>query len=53
VLRVTVSGAFVADLEAVRHALSHKLPAGGLEDVLHECLRVTLQSIGAAAVRRR
>jgi 5-methylcytosine-specific restriction endonuclease McrA len=45
VLRVTVSSAFVADLEAVRRALSHKLPAGGLEEVLHECLRVTLQSI--------
>jgi hypothetical protein len=45
VLRVTVSSAFVADLEAARHALSHKLPAGGLEDVLHECLRVTLESI--------
>jgi 5-methylcytosine-specific restriction endonuclease McrA len=44
VLRVTVSSAFVADLEAVRHALSHKLPAAGLEEVLHECLRVTLQS---------
>jgi hypothetical protein len=29
VLRVTVSSAFVADLEAVRHAFSHKLPAGG------------------------
>jgi 5-methylcytosine-specific restriction endonuclease McrA len=35
----------VADLEAVRQALSHKLPGGRLEEVLHECLRVTLQSI--------
>jgi 5-methylcytosine-specific restriction endonuclease McrA len=50
VLRVTVSSAFVADLEAARHALSHKLPAANLEEVLHECLRVTLQSI---ARRRR
>jgi 5-methylcytosine-specific restriction endonuclease McrA len=50
VLRVTVSSAFVADLEAVRHALSHKLPAVGLEEVLHECLRMTLES---TARRRR
>jgi 5-methylcytosine-specific restriction endonuclease McrA len=50
VLRVTVSSAFVADLEAARHALSHKLPAANLEEVLHECLRMTLQSI---ARRRR
>jgi 5-methylcytosine-specific restriction endonuclease McrA len=42
---VTVSSTFVADLEAVRQALSHKLPAGGLEEVLHECVRETLQSI--------
>jgi 5-methylcytosine-specific restriction endonuclease McrA len=48
VLRVTVGPDFVADLEAVRQALSHKLPGGGLEEVLHECLRVTL-----AAVERR
>jgi 5-methylcytosine-specific restriction endonuclease McrA len=45
VLRVTVGTTFVADLEAVRHALSHKLPAGSLEEVLHECIRVTLRSI--------
>jgi 5-methylcytosine-specific restriction endonuclease McrA len=45
VLRMTVSAAFVADLEAVRQALSHKLPAGGFEEVLHECVRTTLQSI--------
>jgi hypothetical protein len=45
VLRVTVGGDFVADLEAVRQALSHKLPGGGLEEVLHECLRVTLAQI--------
>jgi hypothetical protein len=42
VLRVTVGPDFVADLESVRQALSHKLPGGGLEEVLHECLRVTL-----------
>jgi len=45
VLRMTVGAAFVADLEAVRQALSHKLPGGGLEEVLHECVRTTLQSI--------
>jgi 5-methylcytosine-specific restriction endonuclease McrA len=45
VLRVTVGAAFVQDLEAVRGALSHKLPAGGLEEVLHECLRMTLEMI--------
>jgi 5-methylcytosine-specific restriction endonuclease McrA len=36
---------FVADLEAVRQALSHKLPVGGLEEVLHECVRVTLAQV--------
>jgi hypothetical protein len=45
VLRVTVGAAFVADLESVREALSHKVPGGGLEDVLHECMRMTLRSI--------
>jgi 5-methylcytosine-specific restriction endonuclease McrA len=48
VLRVTVSATFVADLGAVRQALSHKLPGAGLEEVLHECLRITL-----ARVQRR
>ena len=42
---MTVSSAFVKDLETVRQALSHKFPAGGLEEVLHECVRVTLQTI--------
>jgi 5-methylcytosine-specific restriction endonuclease McrA len=42
VLRVTVGATFVADLEAVRQALSHKLPGAGLEELLHECLRITL-----------
>jgi len=49
VLRVTVGADFVADLDAVRQALSHKLPGGRLEDVLHECLRTTL----AACQRQR
>ena len=45
VLRVTVGATFVADLEAVRQALSHKLPGAGLEEVLHECLRLTLARV--------
>jgi hypothetical protein len=45
VLRATVSDGFVADLKKVRHALSHKIPGGRLEDVLHECIRVTLAKI--------
>jgi len=45
VLRVTVGPAFVADLEAVRGALSHTVPGGALEEVLHECIRVTLRTI--------
>jgi 5-methylcytosine-specific restriction endonuclease McrA len=45
VLRVTVGAEFVADLEAVRAALSHRLPGAGLEEVLHECIRVTLQAV--------
>ncbi len=45
VLRITVRATFVADLEAVRQALSHKLPGAGLEQVLHECLRITLGHI--------
>jgi 5-methylcytosine-specific restriction endonuclease McrA len=45
VLRVTVGAEFVADLEAVREALSHRLPGAGLEEVLHECIRSTLKTI--------
>lgn len=45
VLRVTVGAGFVADLGAVRAALSHALPGGALEEVLHECIRVTLRSV--------
>ena len=45
-----MSDAFVSDLEAVRDALSHKLPGASLEAVLHECLRVTLE---ACEKRRR
>jgi 5-methylcytosine-specific restriction endonuclease McrA len=45
VLRVTVGPAFVADLEAVRAALSHRLSGAGLEEVLHECMRVALRDM--------
>jgi 5-methylcytosine-specific restriction endonuclease McrA len=45
VLRVTVDGAFVADLQVVRQALSHKMPGAALEAVLHECIRTTLRQI--------
>jgi 5-methylcytosine-specific restriction endonuclease McrA len=45
VLRVTVGAEFVADLEAVRAALSHQLPGASLEQVLHECMRVTLRTV--------
>jgi 5-methylcytosine-specific restriction endonuclease McrA len=45
VLRVTVGPAFVADLEAAREALSHRLPGAGLEEVLHECMRVALRDM--------
>ena len=50
VLRVTVGAEFAEDLDAVRAALSHKIPGGDLAAVLHECLRVTLE---AATKRRR
>jgi 5-methylcytosine-specific restriction endonuclease McrA len=43
VLRVTVGRDFVADLESVRAALSHQIPDGNLEKILHECLRRTLR----------
>jgi 5-methylcytosine-specific restriction endonuclease McrA len=49
VLRVTVGRDFVADLESVRAALSHKIPDGDLEKILHECVRRTLR----ACERRR
>jgi hypothetical protein len=43
VLRVTVGREFAADLERARAALSHQIPDGRLEAVLHHCLRVTLE----------
>lgn len=43
VLRMTVGREFVADLESVRSALSHQIPDGNLESVLHACLRHMLR----------
>src|SRR5262249_13980092 len=43
VLRMTVGRAFVADLGAVRSALSHQIPDGNLEKVLHACVRRMLR----------
>jgi hypothetical protein len=45
VLRITVGRDFVADLEAVRSALSHVLPDGNLAKVIHECLRRTRREL--------
>lgn len=50
VLRMTVGREFVADLQAVRAALSHVVPDGNLEKVIHECVRRTLR---AQLARRR
>jgi 5-methylcytosine-specific restriction endonuclease McrA len=44
VMRVTVGSDFKADLEAVRDELSHKFPGASLETILHECIRVTLDT---------
>ena len=43
VLRMTVGREFVADLESVRAALSHTIPDGNLEKVLHACMRHMLR----------
>ena len=42
-MRVTVGRQFVADLEAVRAALSHQIPDGNLAQLLHEGLRRVLR----------
>jgi len=41
VLRVTVDDEFLADLDAVRAALSHQLPGAGLGELLRHCVRTT------------
>lgn len=38
-IRVTVGRAFIADLNAVKSLLSHVIPDGNLEQVLHDCVR--------------
>jgi 5-methylcytosine-specific restriction endonuclease McrA len=38
-IRVTVGREFIADLKAVKALLSHVIPDGNLEKVLHDCLR--------------
>jgi hypothetical protein len=40
VVRASVGREFVDDLKTVRALLSHKIPDGDLEQVLHECLRI-------------
>ena len=42
---MAVGREFVADLKAVRDALSHVIPDGSLEKVLHECLRRTRREL--------
>jgi hypothetical protein len=49
-MHVTVSQEFVDDLKKVSDLLAHKLPGGGLEEVLHECVRL---AIGVIEKRRR
>ncbi len=43
VLRITVSADFKADLDALKEELSHKLPGGTLEELLHDCVRERLK----------
>lgn len=45
VLRVTVTSEFRDDLEAIRDELSHKFPSRGIEEVLHECIRMALETV--------
>ncbi len=50
VLRVTVGRDFADDLARARSLLSHVVPNGNLEQILHECIRRT---IAACEKRRR
>ena len=50
VLRVTVGKGFADDLAKVRAALSHQIPDGNLEEVLHACLK---QMLAAVEKRRK
>ena len=49
-LRVTVGKGFADDLAKVRAALSHQIPDGNLEEVLHACLK---QMLAAVEKRRK
>jgi hypothetical protein len=42
-LNVTVSADFIAELEQVRAALSHKFPDGNFEDVVREAFKLVLE----------
>src|SRR5437016_5236216 len=42
-LNVTVSADFIAELEQVRAALSHKCPEGNFEDVVREAFKLVLE----------
>jgi 5-methylcytosine-specific restriction endonuclease McrA len=44
VLRMTVTREFVADLEAVKAALSHQIWDGNIAQLLHQCMRMTLET---------
>ena len=49
-MHVTVGKQFVEDLQKVKGLLSHKIPDGNLEKVLHECV---LKTIEVCEKRRR
>ena len=49
-LRVTVGKGFADDRAKVRAALSHQIPDGNLEEVLHACLK---QMLAAVEKRRK
>jgi hypothetical protein len=42
-LNVTVSADFIAELEQVRAALSHKCPDGNFEQVVREAFKLVLE----------
>ena len=45
VVRASVSKGFIDDLKTVQALLSHKIPDGDLEQVLHECLRIAAANL--------
>jgi 5-methylcytosine-specific restriction endonuclease McrA len=42
-MHVTVSREFIEDLEKVKALLSHVVPGGNLEEVLHACIKKTIE----------